>query len=174
MARKVLFIPINEIEKHLGTNTRQDIKVVAPSLLSEELYDFMTKKGKFLKHEEPLKGDTWEHSAQSEANQLCEASDFADDALPQYVKGPLAISFVNERATQDKHYHARHMELYYSEHSMIAEYQITRGSPYETVELDKGGLILFAPGVFHLVKLTGLNVVIEMPAVDNDRFEEKK
>ena len=174
MERKVLVIPIDEIEKHLGANKRQDVKVVAPSLLSEDLYEFLRKKDKSPKREEPLKGETWEHSAEGQSNRVCEASDFADDALPQYAKGPVAISFANERATQDKHYHERHLELYYSEHAISAEYKIAKDSPWKTVELQRGGVILFAPDVVHLVNLGGLTIVIEMPAIDNDRHEEKK
>jgi hypothetical protein len=173
MNRIVLAIPIEELQQHFKKNEqRKDVKIVAPSILTDELYDILTGKGKHLKREIPCVDISWKHSKADQPNELCESGNFADYSLPQYAKGPFAISFANEGASQDRHYHKQHLEIYYSEHRISAEYKLVGDSAYETIELKSGGVIVFSTHVIHKIKISGLTIVIEMPAIDNDREVE--
>jgi hypothetical protein len=42
-------------------------------------------------------------------------------------------------------------------------------SPIERLKLDKGGVLIFAAGVVHRARLGGMTVVIEIPAVKDDK-----
>lgn len=123
MKREVLIIPLEELTRHFETNERQDIKIVAPSILTHELYEILTKKGKRLKPELPLNGNRWKRSYKTEANKLCESSDFVFE-LPAETKGPFTISFANEKAEQEEHYHKYHTEIYFSDHRISGYYRI--------------------------------------------------
>ncbi len=173
MKRRVLAIPKEEIDSQFKKNVRQDVKIVAASILTDELFRILMAKGKNVKAEEPLNGFYWKHSEADEANRLCESSDFIDDCLPQYVKGPFSISFANENAGQDEHYHKKHFEIYYSEHPMSAEFRYLEDSQsQQPIELKKGGVILFGPNVIHKMRLGGLTIVIEVASMD-DKFNEQ-
>ncbi len=173
MKRKVLAISKAEIEQHLALNSRQDVKVVAPSILTEELFNILKTKGRDLKPEQYFEGEVWRHSAADHPNNLCESKEFVDASLPQYVEGPFALSFANERAAQDAHYHWRHIEIYFSEHALSAEYRDSEGSDRRMVELKNGGAIVFGPQVVHKITLSGFTFVIEVPAVASDKFNEE-
>lgn len=175
MERKVLAIPIEELESHFKKNTRQDIKIIAPSILTEESRNFLVQKGKDVKPEIPVPSEDneWKHSDYSEPNRICESSEFIDLTLPQYTNGPFAISFANREAHQDEHYHSHHIEIYYSEHPMSAEFRYLKDKEHYKIELKHGGVIIFAPDVIHKLKLSGLTIVIEIPSIENDRTLEE-
>jgi hypothetical protein len=165
----VLFIPIEEVQRHLESNERQDIKVVAPEVLTTTLFRKLKDAGKTVKPEEPLKQMEWKHSEAGSANLLCESSNFIFPSLPQYPAGPFAVSFANELAEQDAHYHERHIEIYYSTYSMSAAFKSVGDSAHQTRTLNEGGAIIFGPGVIHKMCLGGLTVVIELPSVSGDK-----
>ncbi len=168
--RDVLEVPLAEILRHLQTSERQDVKIVAPSILTEKLYKFLTEeKGKKLKREIPLRGNLWSRSYTTKPNKLCESADFSFSAGAP-LKGPFAISFANERANQEEHYHKRHTEIYFSEHRIGGYYKKLRTQKEHPITLAKGGLILFGPYVVHYMELDGLTLVVEVPAVEDDRF----
>lgn len=171
MTRKILAVPLAEVRRHLDSNTRQDVKIVAPDLLSDQLFQLLVSKGKRVNREVALEGDTWLHSPSDAPNRVCASAAFVSESLPQYARGPFAVSFANERADQDAHYHRRHGELYYSEHRLAAEYW-TRGSEHQFIALDEGGLLFFAPDVVHRLTLGGLTLVIELPSISDDKVVE--
>ena len=174
MKRKVLAIPIGQIRKHFETNTRQDIKIVAPEILSEETYNRLVKKGKHPEKEVPLETVSWEHSPSGKPNLIVEAKNFIEKVLPQYADGPFCLAFANEKAIQDEHHHQQHLELYYSEARLTARYRYLESTTEEEpIELPDGGIIVFGPGVVHSVELGGLTIVLEFPAVANDKKDEK-
>jgi len=148
MKRYVLIVPLDEITRHLETNDRQDVKVVLPSILTDELYEILTKKGKQLKPEESLDGNVWKRSYKTRANKLCESADFAYE-IPDKAKGPFTISFANDRAEQEEHYHKHHTEIYFSEHRMSGYYQTLDEKEHDHFDLHYGGLVLFQPKVLH-------------------------
>lgn len=166
--KRVLAIPLEEVHEHFGLNVRQDVKIVAPELLSGELIAKLTAAGRALKPEQPLDGTVWRHSASDGANRLCESREFAAD-LAERTLGPFALCFVNEKGPQDAHCHPHHLEIYYSGHALEAEYILNAGSPFDRVELPNGGVLIFAAGVVHRVRLHGLTLVIEIPAVKDDK-----
>lgn len=173
MKRRVLAIPREEIENHLAENARQDIKIVAPKIMSDELFQFLLAKGKQVKSEKPLDGDIWKHSKAEEPNRLCESGDFVDNCLPQYVPGPFSISFANEKAEQDEHFHKYHFEMYYSQYRMNAQFRYLESEQCEPpIELNNGGLIVFGPNVVHRMSLGGLTIVIEVASME-DKTNEK-
>jgi len=45
MKRRVLVIPLDEIERQFQLNKRQDVKIIAPEILSTELYERLTVHG---------------------------------------------------------------------------------------------------------------------------------
>jgi hypothetical protein len=51
MKRKVLFIPIEEIKRHFEKNSRQDVKIIALEVLTDELFNTLKAKGKNVKPE---------------------------------------------------------------------------------------------------------------------------
>jgi len=174
MKRRALAIPLDEIEKHFRLNARQDVKVIAPEMLSAELYEKLTAKGKKLKREEPVNGHVWAHSSETAPNRLCEAKDFLDDSLGEATGGPVAVSFANERAEQEDHFHRKHIEIYFSEHPMAAEFRyVGEEKRQDTFVLFTGGLIIFGPNVIHRMKLGGMTLIMELPSVPNDRVVEK-
>jgi hypothetical protein len=169
MKRDVLIVPLEEISRHLETNERQDIKVVAPSILTDELYNILTKKGKRLKPEIPLEGNLWKRSYKTKANKLCESADFAFE-FPAETKGPFAISFANDKAEQEEHYHKHHTEIYFSEHRISGYYRNVDEENHNQFDLRDGGLVLFQPNVIHYMELRGLTLIIETPSLEKDRF----
>jgi hypothetical protein len=166
--RKVLAIPLEEISEHFALNTRQDVKIIAPEILAGELIAKLRAAGRRLKAEEPLDGTEWRRSASDLPNKLCESREFATE-LTEETLGPFALCFANEKGPQDAHYHPHHLEIYYSEHQLEAEYRIDAVSPIECIKLAMGGALIFAAGVVHRARLGGLTVVIEIPAVRDDK-----
>ena len=168
MPTTVLIIPMEEITEHLSSNTRQDLKLVAPELLTEPLYQLLVARGKNVKREEALVENVWRHSGPGQPNRLCESSSFCMGA--RQPDGPFALSVANEKAEQDEHYHAQHVEIYFSEHSMGATFREPGEGAVQSVDLREGGIFVFGPGVAHKMRLGGFTVVIEVPGVRNDKL----
>jgi hypothetical protein len=166
--RKVLAIPLDEVVEHFALNARQDVKIVAPEILADELIAKLTAAGRAVKPEQPLEGVEWRHSASGAPNRLCESHEF-DSGLAGETLGPFALCFANEKGSQDAHYHPHHLEIYFSEHPLEAEYRTDANSPVERINLEKGGVLIFAAGVVHRARLGGMTVVIEIPAVKDDK-----
>jgi hypothetical protein len=166
--RKVLAIPLEEVREHFALNSRQDVKIVAPEILAGELIAKLQAAGRLLKPEHTLEGATWRHSASDAPNALCESREFAA-GLADKTLGPFALCLANEKGAQDSHYHPHHLEIYISEHPLEAEYRIDANGPIERVKLAKGGVLIFTAGVVHCARLGGLTVVIEIPAVKDDK-----
>ena len=168
--RDVLLVPLDEVIKHLANNERQDVKVIAPSILTPALYEILAKKKK-VKQEELLAGERWESSDLTEPNKLCESADFEfGSGDPDSTMGPLAVSFANEKAEQEEHFHVRHAEAYFSEHGISGHYRRVGDIQNKPISLPYGGLVLFGPEVVHHMKLDGITIVMEFPAVEKDRF----
>jgi hypothetical protein len=168
MVRKVLAIRLEELHAQFSRNVRQDVKVVAPEILAGELIARLTAAGRALKPEQPLDGIEWRHSAGNSPNALCESSEFGA-SLALDTLGPFALCFANEKGPQDAHYHPQHLEIYFSEHALEAEYRNDAGSPIERINLERGGVMIFAAGVVHRARLGGMTMVIEIPAVKDDK-----
>lgn len=166
--RKVLAIPLEEVYEHFALNSRQDVKIIAPELLAGDLIAKLKAAGRVLKPEHRLEGVAWRKSASDIPNALCESREFSA-GLAAETCGPFALCFGNEKAEQDAHYHPRHLEIYFSEHPLEAEYRCGVHSPIERVKLTKGGALIFAAGVVHRAHLGGLTMVIEIPAVKDDK-----
>jgi len=166
--RKVLAIPLDEVHEHFALNFRQDVKVVAPEILAGELIAKLKAAGRVVKPEQLLQGAKWQHSASDAPNWLCVSSEFAA-GLAEETLGLFALCFANEKGPQDAHYHPHHLEIYFSEHPLEAEYRNDANSPIERVMLAKGGVLVFAAGVVHRARLGGMTVVIEIPAVKDDK-----
>lgn len=141
---------------------------MAPEILASTLIARLKAAGREVKPERPLEGDEWRHSAGDAPNALCESHEFAA-GLADETLGPFALCFANEKGPQDAHYHPHHLEIYFSEHPMEVEYRITADSPLERVNLANGGVLVFAAGVVHRARLGGLTMVIEVPAVKDDK-----
>ena len=168
MMRKVLAIPLYEVRELFACNTRQDVKVVVPEILSAELIAKLMAAGRSTKPETPVEGVEWQHSRRDAPNQLCESREFATE-LAQETSGPFALCFANEKGPQDAHYHPHHLEIYFSEHPLEVEFRSDANSPIERLALDHGGVLIFAAGVVHRARLGGLTVVIEIPSVKDDK-----
>jgi hypothetical protein len=166
--RKVLAIPLEEVSEHFALNARQDVKIVAPEILAGELIAKLKAGGRLVKSEQPLEGVEWRHSAGDAPNALCESREFAA-GLADETLGPFALCFANENGAQDAHYHPHHLEIYFSEHPLEAEFRSDANSPIERVKLENGGVLIFAAGVVHRARLGGMTVVIEIPAVKDDK-----
>jgi hypothetical protein len=166
--RKVLAIALEEVREHFAQNARQDVKIVAPEILAEESAEKLTARGKPLKVERPLAGSGWRHAESDVPNWLCELREFTAGPAGETL-GPFALCFGNEKAEQDAHSHPRHLEIYFSEHALEAEYRCQPDAPVERLKLAKGGAFVFAAGVPHRVRLSGLTLVIEIPAVADDK-----
>jgi len=166
--RKVLAIPLEEVREHFALNMRQDVKIVAPETLAVELIAKLQAAGRLLKPEQSLEGVEWRHSSSDAPNALCESGEFAA-GLAEKTSGPFALCFANEKGAQDSHFHPHHLEIYFSEHPLEAEYRSDASSPIDRVKLARGGVLIFAAGVVHRARLGGLTVVIEIPAVKDDK-----
>jgi len=167
--RKVLFIPNSELREHIRNNSRQDIKIVASAIMTEKLAAKLQRRGKDTKKEVPLDDMWWTHSSEKEPNKICEAIDFTKKSIALAEKGPVAISFADVGSVETLHYHKKHWEVYFSEHKIGAQYKLPGKEQLETRTMDKGGAILFAPGVIHRMDIHGLTIVLEMPAIKGDR-----
>jgi hypothetical protein len=174
MARKALFIPISEIKRHLEINKRQDIKIIVSKILDSALAQRLKTKGKEVKQEQDLKGDVWKHTGINAANNVCESHDFLNDWIPQYGQTPFAIAFANEKATQDEHYHEKHWEIYFSEYPIEALYRSLEESEFCSQNLEHGGAMIFSPKTVHKMRLSGLTIVVEVPAVHGDKIYIKR
>lgn len=171
MNRNVLFIPLEEIVKHFSINDRQDIKIVAPNVLSDELFEILKKKGKILKPEIKLKGNRWKRSYKTKPNKICESVNFLFE-IPYNTKGLFSISFANGKAVQEEHYHKHHTEIYYSEQRISGYYRKLNQKKINYFELTTGGLALFQANIIHHLELNGLTLIIEIPSLEDDRFIE--
>ena len=160
--RHVLAIPLDEVRRHFELNERQSLKVVAPARLGAEMMARLRAKP-----EGPLDGDRWRHSTADQANLLSESGEFA---CRQEGGGGFTISFGNERGEQETHVHRRHAEIYFSEHSLEAEYRLEGSDERGAFRLPEGGVLVFGAGVVHRVTLGGLTIVIEVPAVEGDKW----
>jgi len=175
MKRKVLFIDKHELIEQFNKNSRQDIKIITPSILTEKLATKLIQRGKKVKKEIHLRGDHWTHSSSNEPNNICESLDFTHDSLmTPDSKGPVSISFANIDSVEDFHYHKAHWEIYYSEYKLISKYRLPENSQILTKTLSDGGVILFTPGVIHKMEIHGLTIVIESPSVIGDRISSEK
>lgn len=173
MKQRILAIPIEEVRRHFQTNRRQDIKIVVPEILSDETYRRLMAAGEYPEREDHLEGIRWNHAPNGMPNPVCNAGDFVHEALPGDSPGPFCLAFADQGATQDEHYHARHIELYYSESPMTARYRILgRENEEDPIELSEGGVIVFGPEVIHAVFLKGLTIVLEFPAVTDDKKKQ--
>lgn len=170
--RKVLAIPLDEVYTQFKVNSRQDCKIIIPDMLTSRLYDMLKEKGADVKPEQPLEGRYWKHSEPEEPNAVCEAVNFVDDALPQYARGPFAVSFANEKAYQDAHYHLHHWEIYFSESPLSASFRLCDSRKCRSLSLPQGGMLIFGTGVVHHVEMGGMTVVIEVPSVPADKIVE--
>ena len=171
--RHVLAIPLREVEQHLSANQRQDIKIVVAHLMNPALFERLKARHKTLKEEDRLDTIQWTHSSPDEPNKVCEAREFNTDGRPEHA-GPFAVSFANASADQTEHWHADHTEIYYSEHGIKGTYILPGEEDAKRIALDAGGAIVFGPGVKHRVKLKGMTIVVEVPAVESDREEMSK
>jgi len=171
MKRRVLIVPLEEITRHLETNERQDVKIVVSSIMTDELYKFLKKKKRGLKPEIHLEGKIWERSYKTKANKVCESADFVlDNSDAAKAKGPFKVSFANNRAEQEEHYHKQHTEIYFSEHRMSGYYRFDDEKDLNHFDLEHGGLIIFQPNIIHYMELCGLTLIMETPSFDDDRF----
>ena len=168
MKRKVLFIPLDEIKKHFSINNRQDIKIVIHKILTDDLFNVLKEKKKDLKPEEILLPDSWTSSTNNEPNLVCESDQFLDSPLNE--NSSFTLAFANEKALHDEHYHTHHIEIYYPESAMIGSYRDLEDSTNQTKKLEHGGIFIFGPNVVHKMKLEGLTLVIEVPAVADDKI----
>lgn len=171
MKREVLFIPMEEIEKQLSRNSQDNVNIIVPAIMTEELYNFLrdAKRKEGVKPEIHLEDSKWTYSKPDKPNKVCESGDFIDNDLSQNANGPFAVSFANEKAPQDEHVHKQHIEIYFSEHPMNTKYRLKRDSKTRIGALKSGGVIIFGPGVAHKIRLWGTTIVIEIPALEGDR-----
>ena len=168
--RHVLAIPLEEVRRHFEVNERQSLKILAPARLGEALLERLRAHGVNPKPETPLAGDRWRHAAADEANAVCESGEFGDFAVAPNAGG-FTISFGNQHAAQEEHVHRRHAEIYFSEHPLRAEYRVEADPALNGVlDLPHGGALVFAAGVVHRVTMGGLTIVIEAPAMEEDKF----
>jgi len=167
--RMVLFIPNSELREYFRNNTRQDLKVVTPAIMTEALAAKLQRRRKETKTEVPLNGVWWTHSSAKEPNKICEALDFTDESISSAKTGPVAISFANVGSIETFHRHKEHWEVYFSEQKLGVQYRLPGEQQVETKTMDEGGAVLFAPGVAHRMEIHGLTMVLELPAVKGDR-----
>ncbi|MFX0090974.1 MAG: hypothetical protein ACFFBD_04360 [Candidatus Hodarchaeota archaeon] len=172
MKRRVLFIPKDEILRHFELNNRQDIKIIVPQILTKRLFNILKEKGKEIKSEQHLSANRWEHSGVNDPNWVCESHEFDSDFLSPPTQGSFTISFANEKAQQDAHYHQQHLEIYFSEHPMSADYRNLKDSEFQSITLEHGGAIIFGSNIVHKMQLNGLTLVIEIPSISNDKIDE--
>ncbi len=159
-------IPLKEIGLHFKINPREDIKIIAPRVMTAKLAKILSVTGKNVKQEKPFDG-VWKHSAPDRPNLLCPSSHF--NLRLQARVQTFTLSFANQASEQQAHYHKRHIEIYFSEHLIGADFQPLRDRRVKSIDLE-GGALIFGLNVVHKVRLGGLTIVIEFPAVKNGKF----
>ena len=145
--RDVLAIPLDEIRLQFQTQARQDVKVVAPRRYPVE---------------QKVSGDVWRHGPPA---QLVESGEIGCGG----GAASFALAFANEHAPQQTHRHPRHGEIYFSERPLRAEYWSSSDGTHHRIDLEQGGVLIFAAGVTHRVELGGLTMVVEVPSVAGDK-----
>ena len=171
LKRAVLFIPNTELREHFRNNTRQDIKVVTPAMITEALAAKLRKRGKDTKMEIALNGVCWTYSSAEKPNKICESLDFTDESIAFGKAGPVAISFANAGSVETFHCHKKHWEVYFSEKKLSLQYKLPGEQNIETMTMNEGGAVLFAPDVLHKMDINGLAIVLQMPAVKGNRSQ---
>ena len=171
MKRNVLAIPRDEIEAHFAENSRQDVKIVNAEILSYDLFKVLKAKGKDLKMEERLGGMVWSHSTPELPNKVCPAGEFADLQLPQYAHGPFGLSMASGKSMQDEHFHKQHLEICVSNEALSVEFRSVDETTCETISMPKGGILVMPPNMIHRLDVTGLAVLIELPALARDKYD---
>lgn len=165
--RHVLFVPREEVERHLASQARQDVKVVVPAMLTAAQTAAWAAAGRDVKHESILEEHRWTATNDGTAN-VCPSNDFAQPSLDRSA-GPFAISFAMPGASQSPHAHEGHWELYYAVDRLSVSYRLPGEHGWSSEVLEHGGLALFGPGVEHEVSPGGLVLVVEMPSVEGDK-----
>ncbi len=173
MKRTVLFIPKSELLEHFRKNSRQDIKVVTPAIMTKVLATKLRERGKDVKEEVPFEEICWTHSSAKEPNKICESIDLTDESIKPVAVGPVAVSFANFGSVETFHYHNEHWEVYFSEYKLAAEYRFPQKLLIEKKTMDEGGAVVFGPGVAHRMEIHGLTIILEVPAVPKDREAPK-
>jgi hypothetical protein len=167
-----IFIPMTEVRRQLEVNARQAVKIVAPEILTEAVFrSLQNRAGK--KPEQPATGNRWTHSAPEHPNKLWESAVFGSAAVSEDPAGPFAIAFANEKAEQEGHYHEHHVEIYFSDHRMTAEYRAPGDTRKRKEVLQEGGAMIFGRGVVHRVQLSGLTLIVGVPSVKDDKKNEE-
>jgi len=110
------------------------------------------------------------HTPSGTPNYVCESADFSRDVVGPSSVGPLALSAADEQADQGKklHIHCGHAEIFISTYPIRAEYR-SADRKLELLDLPEGGVMVFAQGVPHRVLLGGLTLIVETPAVLDDK-----
>ena len=168
MHRDILFVSLDELKKHFHENKRADLKLIVPHKLSSRLLTLIGKKDA-IKSEELLPGSTWHHTPEEKPNLVCEAADFSSCNQFPPGAGPFTVSFAVKTQHAEPHCHPHHHELYFSEHSMEVRYRKEATAPWETYCFPHGGLLVFGPGVDHAVSVQGLTLIVETPALPDDK-----
>jgi len=171
MKRQVLIIPLREVQKHFAKHARKDLKTVVASMLTPRDRKELLKRNKVPNRERKLSPSkhVWNHSDPHLANFVCESGDFIDPTRNARYRGCFSVSFATAGSLEDAHCHDGHCEIYFSEHSIAAEYRCPEDGESLRIELPKGGAIIFGPKVVHRMTVSGLTIIIEVPAVTGDR-----
>lgn len=165
--RHVLFVPREEIERHLASQARQDVKVVVPAILTAAQTAAWAAAGRDVKPEAILEDRRWT-ATNDGTTKVCPSNVFAQPSLDGSA-GPFAISFAMPGASQSPHAHEGHWELYYAVDRLRVSYRLPGEDRWSSEVLEQGGLALFGPGVEHEVSPGGLVLVVEMPSVEGDK-----
>jgi len=163
----VLAIPLGEIAAQFSANTRQDVKIIVPLLLGEAQRAFLEKTGRTPKPEIVSRETLWRHAGPEAPNRVYPA-----DGLPADTprgKAPFSLGFANENTPQLAHYHRQQTELFYSEHLLSVRYRHHQATTVSSADLPDGGALICFPGVVHHIRLTGLTLVLGLPAVSDDK-----
>lgn len=176
MSRQFLFIPKSELLKQFEENKRKDLKVVVPEILTESIRRILRVRGKDPKPnadiaEIILEGNVWSHSKENEPNKICESRDFTDYDTRYSPIGDFTISFAYPGSLEERHFHSRHIEIYYSEFGLGGIYRQKDDNNWKDIPdvMKSGGVIVFGAKVAHKMDIEGLTIIIEVPAVPGDR-----
>jgi len=135
-----IIINLSEAGRAVQEDARHLRKIIAPSIWSAE---------------EEWAGGLWEKEQPGDLRKVA-------------ISREVSLSYVDEQAAQEPHWHPAQIESYFSASAIELVYkQVDSHQPISFTRVKFTGRILIPPRICHLVRLTGLTEVLQFPSPDN-------
>ena len=167
--KRVLAIPLEEVREHFALNSRQDVKMVAPEILAGELIAKLKAAGQAAETGATARGRRSGGTPRATLLMRCVNHANLPPDSPRNRPAPSRSASPMKRARRTRTIIRIIWKSTFPNIRWKRNTACDANSPIERVKLEKGGALIFAAGVVHRARLGGMTVVIEIPAVKDDK-----